>query len=201
MEERQVTIGDESFALPAPFFVLATQNPIEHEGTYPLPEAQLDRFLLKLVVGYPSAEEEHVIAVRDDADVSHVAAVADAALVASMQRSAAAVHVADAATQCDSCGNPPIRLDPCGAAVRRRKIMSCDVNLAVTVGASPRQSLPAGGEGARAARRARSQRRFDVKRSAPDVLRHRIVLSYEAEADGVRPERVVDAVLAAVETP
>ncbi len=79
MEERQVTIGDESFALPHPFFVMATQNPIEHEGTYPLPEAQIDRFLLKLVVGYPSADEEHVIAVRDDADLARVDAVADAA--------------------------------------------------------------------------------------------------------------------------
>ena len=87
MEERQVTIGDETLrAARIPFFVMATQNPIEHEGTYPLPEAQIDRFLLKLVVGYPSADEEHVIAVRDDADTARVEAVADAAQVASLQR-------------------------------------------------------------------------------------------------------------------
>jgi MoxR-like ATPase len=186
MEERQVTIGDESFALPHPFFVMATQNPIEHEGTYPLPEAQIDRFLLKLVVGYPSADEEHVIAVRDDLDVARVEAVADAALVEAMQRAAAAVHVADAVS------DYAVRL------VRKTREQRD-----VAVGASPRASRYL----VRAAKaRALLEGRdfatpFDVKRSAPDVLRHRIVLSYEAEADGVRPERVVDAVLAAVETP
>jgi len=186
MEERQVTIGDESFALPQPFFVMATQNPIEHEGTYPLPEAQIDRFLLKLVVGYPSAEEEHVIAVRDDADVSRVDAVADAALVASMQRSASAVHVADAVS------DYAVRL------VRRTREQRD-----VTVGASPRASrFLVRAAKARALLDGRDfATPFDVKRIAPDVLRHRIVLSYEAEADGARPEQVVDAVLAAVETP
>jgi MoxR-like ATPase len=186
MEERQVTIGDESFALPHPFFVMATQNPIEHEGTYPLPEAQIDRFLLKLVVGYPSADEEHMIAVRDDLDAPRVDAVADAAQVAAMQRAAAAIHVADAVS------DYAVRL------VRRTREQGD-----VTVGASPRASRFL----VRAARaRALLDGRdfatpFDVKRTAPDVLRHRIVLSYEAEADGVRPEQVVDAVLAAVETP
>jgi MoxR-like ATPase len=186
MEERQVTIGDESFALPHPFFVMATQNPIEHEGTYPLPEAQIDRFLLKLVVGYPSADEEHVIAVRDDLDVVRVEAVADAALVEAMQRAAAAVHVADAVSEY------AVRL------VRKTREQSD-----VAVGASPRASrFLVRAAKARALLEGRDfATPFDVKRSAPDVLRHRIVLSYEAEADGVRPERVVDAVLAAVETP
>ncbi len=186
MEEHQVTIADESFALPQPFFVMATQNPIEHEGTYPLPEAQIDRFLLKLVVGYPSAAEEHEIAVRDDLDLAQVEAVADAALVEAMQRAAAAVHVADAVS------DYAVRL------VRKTREQSD-----VAVGASPRASRYL----VRAAKaRALLDGRdfatpFDVKRAAPDVLRHRIVLSYEAEADGARPERVVDAVLAAVETP
>ena len=186
MEERQVTIGDESFALPHPFFVMATQNPIEHEGTYPLPEAQIDRFLLKLVVGYPSADEEHVIAVRDDLDVVRVEAVADAALVEAMQRAAAAVHVADAVSEY------AVRL------VRKTREQSD-----VAVGASPRASrFLVRAAKARALLDGRDfATPFDVKRSAPDVLRHRIVLSYEAEADGVRPERVVAAVLAAVETP
>src|SRR5262245_29838278 len=94
MEERQVTIGDESFPVPRPFFVMATQNPIEHEGTYPLPEAQVDRFLLKLVVGYPGADDERSIAMRDDLDAPRVEAVADAATVAELQHAAAAVHVA-----------------------------------------------------------------------------------------------------------
>jgi MoxR-like ATPase len=186
MEERQVTIGDESFALPRPFFVMATQNPIEHEGTYPLPEAQIDRFLLKLVVGYPNADEEHQIAIRDDADIARVTPVADAALVEALQRSASAIHVADAVS------DYAVRL------VRRTR-----EERNVTVGASPRASRFL----VRAARaRALLDGRdyatpFDVKRCAPDVLRHRIVLSYEAEADGVRPEQIVDSVLAAVETP
>jgi MoxR-like ATPase len=186
MEERQVTIGDESFALPHPFFVMATQNPIEHEGTYPLPEAQIDRFLLKLVVGYPNADEEHVIAVRDDADFAGVDAVADAALVESMQRTAAAVHVAEAVS------DYAVRL------VRRTR-----EEKNVTVGASPRASrFLVRAAKARALLEGRDYATpFDVKRTAPDVLRHRIVLSYEAEADGVRPEQIVDAVLAAVETP
>jgi len=186
MEERQVTIGDESFALPQPFFVMATQNPIEHEGTYPLPEAQIDRFLLKLVVGYPSADEEHVIAVRDDLDVPRARTVADAARVDAMQRAAAAVHVADAVS------DYAVRL------VRKTREQSD-----VAVGASPRASrFLVRAAKARALLDGRDfATPFDVKRSAPDVLRHRIVLSYEAEADGVRPERVVAAVLAAVETP
>jgi MoxR-like ATPase len=186
MEERQVTIGDESFALPHPFFVMATQNPIEHEGTYPLPEAQIDRFLLKLVVGYPSADEEHVIAVRDDATASSVDAVADGAMVESMQRSTTAVHVADAVSD---------------YAVRLVRRTRDEKN--VTVGASPRASrFLVRAAKARALLEGRDYATpYDVKRSAPDVLRHRIVLSYEAEADGVRPEQIVDAVLAAVETP
>ncbi len=186
MEERQVTIGDESFALPRPFFVMATQNPIEHEGTYPLPEAQIDRFLLKLVVGYPSADEEHQIATRDDLDLPHVEAVADAARVEALQRAAAAVHVAEAVS------DYAVRL------VRKTREQSD-----VTVGASPRASrFLVRAAKARALLDGRDfATPFDVKRTAPDVLRHRIVLSYEAEADGVRPERVVDAVLAAVETP
>jgi MoxR-like ATPase len=186
MEERQVTIGDESFPLPHPFFVMATQNPIEHEGTYPLPEAQIDRFLLKLVVGYPSAEEEFAIAVRDDLDAPRVDAVADAAEVEALQRAAAAIHVADAVSD---------------YAVRI--VRATRAQAAVTVGASPRASRFL----VRAAKaRALIEGRdfatpFDVKRTAPDVLRHRIVLSYEAEADGVRPEQIVGAVLASVETP
>jgi len=221
MEERQVTIGDESFALPQPFFVMATQNPIEHEGTYPLPEAQIDRFLLKLVVGYPSADEEHVIAVRDDTDVSRVNAVADAALVASMQRSAAAVHVAEAVSDyavrlvratrpaLQSASPSPMTRSPSplnrvgavpSGTARDHELA---VNLGVAVGASPRASrFLVRAAKARALLDGRDfATPFDVKRTAPDVLRHRIVLSYEAEADGVRPERVVDAVLAAVETP
>jgi MoxR-like ATPase len=202
MEERQVTIGDESFALPRPFFVMATQNPIEHEGTYPLPEAQIDRFLLKLVVPYPSAEEELEIAARDRGVPAQVSAVADAARVESLRAAAAAVHVADAVA------DYAVRLvratrAPARVGARIKAPVERAVDGLVAVGASPRASLFL----LRAARaRALLDGRdwatpHDVKRAAPDVLRHRVLLTYEAEADGIPPEAVVDAVLAAVETP
>jgi len=202
MEERQVTIGDESLALPSPFFVMATQNPIEHEGTYPLPEAQIDRFLLKLVVPYPSADEELEIAARDGRAPASLDAVADAQRVEELRRAAAAVHVADAVA------DYAVRLvratrEPARVGARLAAPLARPVEGLVAVGASPRASLFL----LRAARaRALLEGRdwatpHDVKRAAPDVLRHRVLLTYEAEADGVAPEAVVDAVLAAVETP
>ena len=205
MEERQVTIGDESLPLPAPFFVLATQNPIEHEGTYPLPEAQIDRFLLKLVVPYPSAAEELEIAAREDARPAAVSAVADAATVEALQRAAAAVHVAEAvaeyAVRLVRATREPASVGarlPAGGAGAGREVAPL-----VAVGASPRASLFL--VRAARARALLDGRAFatphDVKRVAPDVLRHRILLTYEAEADGIPADAVVDAVLAAVETP
>jgi len=202
MEERQVTIGDQSFELPRPFFVMATQNPIEHEGTYPLPEAQVDRFLLKLVVPYPSAEEELEIAERDGRAPSAVDAVADAACVDELRAAAAAVHVAGAVA------DYAVRLvratrEPASVAATLQTPVKRPVQGLVAVGASPRASLFL-------LRAARARALFDgrdwatphdVKSAAPDVLRHRVLLTYEAEADGVAPEAVVDAVLAAVETP
>jgi MoxR-like ATPase len=184
---------------------MATQNPIEHEGTYPLPEAQVDRFLLKLLVPYPTAEEEVEIAARDGTRPASVSAIADAETVAALRRAAGAVHVADAVAEY------AVRLaratrDPgsVGAELRmpgrdeRRPAAGL-----VAVGASPRASLFL----LRAARaRALLDGRgwvtpHDVKRVAPDVLRHRVLLTYEAEADDVPPDAVVAAVLAAVETP
>jgi MoxR-like ATPase len=202
MEERQVTIGEESFGLPDPFFVMATQNPIEHEGTYPLPEAQVDRFLLKLVVPYPSAAEELEIAARDGERPAVVTAVADAATVEALRRAAAAVHVAE------PVADYAVRLvratrDPAAAGARLRAAADRTVDGLVAVGASPRASVFL----LRAARaRALLDGRdfatpHDVKRVAPDVLRHRVLLTYEAEADGVASEAVVDAVLDAVATP
>lgn len=186
MQERQVTIGDESFPLPQPFFVMATQNPIEHDGTYPLPEAQIDRFLLKLVVGYPSADDEITIASRDAVETAHVDAVADAAGVAALQRATAGVHVA-----------------PAVAAYAVALVRATREAREVAVGASPRASrFLLHAARARALLDGRDYASpFDVKRCAPDVLRHRVVLHYEAEADGVRAEAVVASVLASVPTP
>jgi len=186
MEERQVTIGDESFPLPEPFFVMATQNPIEHEGTYPLPEAQVDRFLAKLVVGYPGADEERAIAAREDLDAPRVDAVTDAAGVAALQQAAAAIHVADAI-----------------AAYAVELVRATREQPGVAVGASPRASRSLlRASRARALLDGRDYASpWDVKRVAPDVLRHRIVLTYEAEADGARPDETVAAVLARVPAP
>ena len=197
MEERQVSIGEESFPLPDPFFVMATQNPVELEGTYPLPEAQIDRFLVKLLVPYPDAEEEREIVERDAAGRTPVSPVVDAAGVIALRAAAAKIHVAPALV------DYAVRLvratrDPALAGVA----LATDARAAVALGASPRASLHL----VRAARaRALLDGRpfatpHDVKRVAPDVLRHRIVVSYDAEADGISPESVVAAVLATVET-
>jgi MoxR-like ATPase len=202
MEEGQVTIGEESFALPNPFFVMATQNPVELEGTYPLPEAQIDRFLVKLVVPYPSEADERRIVERDAGDPPEARPMADAAALAKMKRAAAAVHVAPAVA------DYAVRLvratrDPAASGVHISAAGAPDAMDCVALGASPRASMYL----VRAARaRAFLDGRdyatpHDVKRVAMDVLRHRVVVTYEAEADGIRPEAIVEAVLASVETP
>jgi MoxR-like ATPase len=202
MEEGQVTIGEESFALPEPFFVMATQNPVELEGTYPLPEAQIDRFLVKLVVPYPSEDDEREIVARDAGAPPDVRPVADAAVLGEMKRVVAAVHVAPVVA------DYAVRIvratrDPAATGVRLAPPDATSARDCVALGASPRASMYL----VRAARaRAFLDGRdyatpHDVKRVAMDVLRHRVVVTYEAEADGVRPEAVVEAVLASVETP
>jgi MoxR-like ATPase len=202
MEERQVTIGDETFALPDPFLVMATQNPLDLEGTYPLPEAQIDRFLLKIVVPYPEADEEREILARDEHERPVLRAVADAERVKQLREEAAAVHVAPAVAEY------AVRLvratrDPALAGARLERPEPRPAAGAVAVGASPRATLFL--VRAARARALLDGRRYttphDVKRVAPDVLRHRVLLSYEAEADGIRPEDVVSALLAAVEIP
>jgi len=203
MEERQVTIGDESFPLPQPFFVMATQNPIEHEGTYPLPEAQVDRFLSKLIVSYPSAEEELEIAAGAADRPDAVSAVADAATVAALRAAAAEVYVADAVADYAVRLVRATRAPQTVAATLRKAGASRPVGDLVALGASPRASLFL--LRAARARALLDGRGFttpnDVKRVAPDVLRHRVLLTYEAEADGIAPDAIVEAVLDAVSTP
>jgi len=198
MEERQVTIGDQTLALPDPFFVMATQNPVELEGTYPLPEAQVDRFMLKLVVPYPGVEDEREIVARDAAPAPRIEPVADAARVVSLRAAQGEVHVApevsDYAVRLVRATRDP---DPVllGDAAAGGK--------AVALGASPRASIFL--VRAARARALLDGRRYatphDVKRMAPDVLRHRLVLTYEAEADGITPDAVIRALLDSVETP
>jgi MoxR-like ATPase len=196
MQERQVTLGDRTFPLPDPFIVLATQNPIEQEGTYPLPEAQIDRFMLKVKVGYPTREEERLIM-----DRMAVAVPPRAGKVVSTADLAAARVVVHRIYVDDKVKNYVVNLvfatrDPRSAGLS-------DLAPLVEWGASPRATLYLV-----VAARAHAflrHRAFvtpeDVKAVAHDVLRHRITLTYEAEAEEVTAEKVVSRVLERIEVP
>jgi MoxR-like ATPase len=195
MQEHQVTIGRETFQVPEPFLVMATQNPIESEGTYPLPEAQVDRFMMKVVIGYPSATEEHAIvdrALRPAAEIREMLTPAD--LIA-MQGRVREIYVDPAVV------DYAVRLV---TATRRTFAAGLgDMKKYVSFGASPRASI-ALVTGARALAFLQGRDYAlpdDVSELALDVLRHRIVLSYEALADDVSPDRIIEQVLDAVEAP
>jgi len=198
MEEGQVTIGNETLALPEPFFVMATQNPVELDGTYPLPEAQVDRFLVKLVVPYPSSAEELEITERDAAPAVDIHPVADAGGVRALRDRARKIHVAAEVARyaVDLSRATREQAPEAWEALRVEESP-------VVLGASPRASIFL----VRAARaRALLDGReyatpHDVKRVAKDVLRHRVVVSYEAEAEGIGADRVIDSVLERVEIP
>ncbi|MEW1848023.1 AAA family ATPase [Nonomuraea angiospora] len=195
MAERQVSIGGVSHEVPRPFLVLATQNPIESEGVYHLPEAQRDRFLMKIDVDYPSESEELAIVYRMSVDPPVPHAVLDAAQVVALQRRAEEVFVHHAVAEY------AVRLvyatrDPDRFGVE-------DVRRLLAFGASPRATL-----GLLAAGRALALLRGrdyvlpeDVRDLAHDVMAHRLVLSFDALADGVVPRQIVDRVLAAVPLP
>jgi MoxR-like ATPase len=196
MQERQVTLGAETFALPDPFIVLATQNPIEQEGTYPLPEAQVDRFMLKVKVTYPTREEERVIM-----DRMGVATPPRAARVVSRDDLAAARATVHRIYMDDRVKDYIVNVvfatrDPKGHGL-------ADLAGLVEWGASPRATLfLASAARAHAFLRRRAYATpEDVKAVAYDVLRHRITLTYEAEAEDVTPEKVVSRVLERIEVP
>ncbi len=195
MQERQVTIGRETLAVPTPFLVLATQNPIESEGTYPLPEAQVDRFMMKVVVGYPSAAEEHAIVQRSiEPPPEHVPMLTLDDLAA-MQAKVRGTYVDPAIVDYS------VRLV---TATRSPAAVGLgDLDRYVTYGASPRASI-ALVAGARALAFLRGRDYVlppDLSDLALDVLRHRLVLSYEALADDVDPDTVVTRVLSSVPAP
>ncbi len=203
MEENQVTIGETTYSLPHPFFVLATQNPIEHEGTYSLPEAELDRFLLKLLVRYPSPEQE-VSMLTLTAGRKPPAPLPQSLNInalKSLQAAADAVHVDNriAAYIVSLVG----ATRPAFRGGRGEKGDRESIYRYINFGASPRASIAL----YRCARiRALFEGRAfvspdDVKAAAPSVLRHRIVLSYEAEADGLDTDALVSRILSLVPVP
>jgi MoxR-like ATPase len=195
MQERQVTIGRDTHRLPDPFLVMATQNPIESDGTYPLPEAQVDRFMLKVLVDYPTATEEFVIVERMLAGFEKVNEVMDAEQLRGLQREVLAVFVDPALIEY------AVRVS---AATRDLSSVGLpDVARYVTYGVSPRASINLVAA-ARALALLRGRHYVlpeDVRTIAPDVLRHRLVLSYEALGDDVGPDDVVDAVLDRIPVP
>ena len=195
MAERHVSIGGQSFPMPAPFLVLATQNPIENEGVYPLPEAQRDRFLFKLQVEYPSAEEEREIVYRMGVASPEPNPVLDPAELTRLQEVAAQVFVHHALV------DYVVRLVVATRQPNEHGLT--DIAGWVSYGASPRASL-----GIVAAARALALVRGrdyvlpqDVVDVVPDVLRHRLVLSYDALADGIPIEHIVNRVLQTVPLP
>lgn len=196
MQERQVTLGDHTFPLPDPFIVLATQNPIEQEGTYPLPEAQVDRFMLKVKVGYPTREEERAIldrmAVPAPPRARKVVTRAD---LAAARETVHRIYVDDRVK--DYVVNVVFATrDPRGHGLPELAGL-------VEWGASPRATLflAAAARAHAFLRRRAYATPEDVKAVAYDVLRHRITLSYEAEAEELTPEKVVSKVLDRIEVP
>jgi len=195
MQERQVTIAGTSYRVPEPFVVMATQNPIETEGTYPLPEAQVDRFMFKVVVDYPSEEEEFVIVQRVTGPGEAVAAVADTAQLAALQQSCRAVYVDPALVQYAVKLVAATR-EPARAGLK-------DMARHLSYGASPRATISLV-EGARALALLRGRSYAlpeDLSDLAPDVLRHRLVLSYEAMAEGLDADALIARLMARIAAP
>ena len=201
MEERQISVGDKSYPLDALFMVMATQNPIEQEGTYPLPEAQLDRFLLHVQVGYPSVEDERRILVlnRDEAKAAERDAFQppeqlSVAAIMQARQDILSLHLA-----------PELEEYIVNVVFATRDAARVDEALAgqVMYGASPRASI--GIDRAARAHAWLEGRDYvgpeDIQAVAPDVLRHRLVLSFEAEADGVDANSVIEGILDGVGVP
>ena len=195
MQERQVTIAGTSHKVPSPFLVMATQNPIETEGTYPLPEAQVDRFMMKVLVDYPTDEEEFVIVQRVIGPPVAVVPVATIAQLAALQAECRRVYVDPSLVQyavrlVSSTRNPA-------------KHGLNDLTRFITYGASPRATINLT-EGARALAMLRGRSYAlpeDMADLVPDVLRHRLVLSYEALAEGLSPDALIGQIMAKIPAP
>jgi len=205
MQEKQVTLGKETFHLQEPFMVIATQNPIEHEGTYPLPEAQMDRFLMKVTMGYPTRKDEREILNRSAGPDGAPAGVAGGGAVPvnkvlvperirRMRQLADRIHVDE---------RVKTYILDIVFATRQPQEYKLDFGRLIRLGASPRASV-----GILCAARAQAFLKGrgyvmpeDVKKVAPDVLRHRFLLSYEGEAEGVRADDIITQILQTVPAP
>jgi len=195
MQERQVTIAGETHKVPEPFLVMATQNPIETEGTYPLPEAQVDRFMMKVLVDYPSEEEEFVIAQRVTGAATAVAAVASMSQLGELQQECRKVYVDPSLMQ--------YAVKLVSATRRPERYELADIAKYLTYGASPRATIGLI-EGARALAFMRGRAYAlpeDMTGLVADVFRHRLVLSYEALADGLTADQIVQRVMKRIPVP
>ena len=195
MQERQVTIAGETHKVPRPFLVMATQNPIETEGTYPLPEAQVDRFMMKVLVDYPTEEEEFVIVQRVIGPPVTPAAVATTDQIAALQAECRKVYVDPSLIQY------AVRLISATRTPEKHGLK--DLRRHITFGASPRATINLT-EGARALALLRGRTYAlpeDMTDLVPDVLRHRVTLSYEGLSDGLTPDAVIDRIMRAVPAP
>lgn len=196
MEERQVTLGDQTHMLDDPFMVLATQNPIEQEGTYPLPEAQLDRFMLKVIVGYPSRSEERAIIDRmTGAAPPAPQAVINPEIIRQARSMVNTIYI-DEKIKDYILDIVFMTRDPASGGLR-------DLMPLIEIGASPRATI--------ALTRAAKALAFirgrgyvtpdDIKQVVMDVLRHRLLVSFEAEAEGITPENIIQQIISQIEVP
>jgi len=195
MQERQVTIGDETFKLPNPFLVMATQNPIEQEGTYPLPEAQVDRFMLKLKVTYPSVDEELSIQDRmtSNAEIA-ISKITDPAEILDARKAMQQIYIDEKVKK---------YIVDIVCASRDPQKYGLDIGELISYGASPRATIYLNlASKAHAFLKGRAYvTPDDVKIIGPDVLRHRIILSYEAEAEELQSDDIISKIFGGVEVP
>jgi MoxR-like ATPase len=195
MQERQVTIGRETHHVPDPFLVMATQNPIESEGTYPLPEAQVDRFMLKVLVGYPSRTEEFVIVERMTQTLASISQIISGPDLLAMQKQSDAVFVDPALME--------YAVDVAAATRDPASVGHGDLARYLTWGASPRASinLILAAKALAFVRGRNYAMPEDVRDLTHDVLRHRLVLSYESLADDVPADEIITRLLGAIALP
>ena len=195
MQERQVTIAGETHKVPSPFLVMATQNPIETEGTYPLPEAQVDRFMMKVLVDYPTDAEEFVIVQRVTGPAVEVTAVATTEQLAALQRECRNVYVDPSLVQY------AVRLVSATRTPEKHGLK--ELGRFITFGASPRATINLT-EGARALAMLRGRTYAlpeDMTDLVPDVLRHRLALSYEALSEGLTADAIIAKITAKIPPP